>query len=247
LGEADRWEGDQLMSSLIFALSETEIILGTDTLATPYDGAAPFFCSKAFTLPHMNMILAASGDTGFLERWWAYINTRMIFPGIETLGWSAQSELQAMWREYKQEMALPVEREQAIFHFGISEFTGEMLGFKHISWDDFLPEEISVRAKGQSMFFAKPDCAKPDLDDGMGSFPKAFLPMMLDQRARQAAQPDGKVTIGGEIQIHHLNRAGCAVYKLARFDDYASVEKALWGDFRGKYAAKQQSQRSGGI
>jgi hypothetical protein len=230
------------MSSLIFALSETEIILGTDTLATPYDGAAPFFCSKAFTLPHMNMILAASGDTGFLERWWAYINTRMIFPGIETLGWSAQSELQAMWREYKQEMALPAEREQAIFHFGISEFTGEMLGFAHISWDDFLPEEISVRAKGHNVIYARPNCAMPEGVDDMGGFPEAFLPMMLDQRARQAAAPGGKVKIGGDIQIHHLNKAGCAVYKLARFDDYASVEKALWGDFRGTYAAKQQTR-----
>jgi hypothetical protein len=231
------------MSSLIFALSETDIILATDTLVTPYDGDAAFFSSKAFMLPHMNMILAASGYTGFLERWLAYINARKIFPGIETLASAAQSELQAMWHEYKQEMALPVESEQAIFHFGISEFTGEMVSFKHISWDDFLPEEISVRANGQEMFFAKPNCAKPDDLDGMGGFPKAFLPMMLDQRTRQAAQPDGKVTIGGEIQIHHLTKAGCAVYKLARFDDYASVEQALWGDFRGEYAARQ-SQRS---
>jgi hypothetical protein len=235
------------MSSLIFALTETEIILATDTLATPYDGAAAFFCSKAFTLPHMNMILAASGDTGFLERWWGHINTRWIFPGIETLGWSAQSELRRMWREYKEEMALSVEHEQAIFHFGVSEFTGEMLGFKHISWDDFEPEEISVRAKGENLIFAKPTCIMPkDLSD-MGGFPQAFLPMMLDQRARQAARPEGKVTIGGEIQIHHLNQAGCGVYKLSRFDDYVSVEKALWGDFRAEYAAKHQSQRSGAV
>ena len=235
------------MSSLIFALSETEIILGTDTLATPYDGATAFFCSKAFTLPHMSMILAASGDTGFLERWWMYLNTRKVFPGIETLAWSAQSELQAMWREYKEEMALPAEREQAIFHFGISEFTGEMLGFTHISWDDFLPEEISFRAKGHNMIFARPVCAMPEGLDDMGGFPKAFLPMMLDQRARQAARPEGEVTIGGDIQIHHLNQAGCAVYKLARFDDYVNVEKALWGDFRGEFAARQQSQRAAAL
>ena len=69
--KTDYWEGNQLMSSLIFALSQTEIILATDTLATPYDGAAAFLSSKAFTLPHMSMILAASGDTGFLERWWS--------------------------------------------------------------------------------------------------------------------------------------------------------------------------------
>jgi hypothetical protein len=235
------------MSSLIFALSETDIILATDTLATPYDGAAAFFCSKAFVLPHMNMILAASGDTGFLERWLAYINTRKIFPGIETLSWSAQSELRAMWRAYKREMALPAEREQAIFHFGISEFTGEMLGFVHISWDDFLPDELSARVKGEDVLYAKPNCTMPTDLEGMGGFPKAFLPMMLDQRARQAAQPDGEVTIGGEIQIHHLNQAGCSVYKLARFDDYVGVEKTLWGDFRGEYAAKQQSQHGGGI
>ena len=78
------------------------------------------------------------------------------------------------------------------------------------------------------MVFAKPICTRPNDADDMGGFPKAFLPMMLDQRARQAALPDGKVKIGGDIQIHHLNRAGCAVYKLARFNDYVSVERALW-------------------
>ena len=55
-----------------------------------------------------------------------------------------------MWRDYKKEMALPVEREQAIFHFGISEFTGEMLGFTHISWDDFLPR--------RSVFVQRSEC-----------------------------------------------------------------------------------------
>lgn len=226
------------MSSIIFAVSESEIILGTDTLAVPYKSGPSYLCSKAFSLPHMNMVLASSGTVGFLERWWLHLNTGVAYPGIECLAASAQSELRTMWREYKEEMDLPAESEQAIYHFGVSEFTGEMLAFAHISWDDFLPVEMSVRAQGQNVMYAKPLCALPVDADDMGGLPQAFLPMMLDQRARQAALPNGKVSIGGEIQIHHLTRDGCGVYKLARFDDYEAVEKALWGDFRAEHKLK---------
>lgn len=231
------------MSSVIVALSDTEVIVGTDTLASPHEegGHVQFFCSKAFMLPHMNMILAASGCSGFLEQWWLYLNTRKVFPGIESLAWSAQDELRSLWKRYKTENGLQEDRQQAVYQFGISEFTGEMLGFTYVSWDDFAPQEISHRVRGGSMIFAKPNCALPDAD-AMGVFPKAFVPMMLDQRDRQARKlygptSDGRVKIGGELQVHHLNQRGCAVYKLARFDDFDRVEKGLWGDFRASYAA----------
>ena len=52
------------MSSLISLCLKPRSSL-QPTLGDPYDSAAAFFCSKALTLPHMSMILAASGDTGF--------------------------------------------------------------------------------------------------------------------------------------------------------------------------------------
>lgn len=232
------------MSSVIFVINETEVILGTDTLAVPYEaeGGTCFFSSKAYSLPHMNMIMAASGDTNFLEKWWMYLNAHTVYPGIESVSWSAQANLQKMWREHKAEKSRPESCEQAIYMFGISEFTGEVLGFTHVSFeDDFRAEEISFRAKGQPMIFAKPNCTIPENSQELGIV-KTFFTMMLDQRARQVGKlypgSDGRARIGGELQIHHLAREGCAVYKPARFDDYDDVEKALWGDFRAAHAAK---------
>jgi hypothetical protein len=231
------------MSSVIVALSDTEVIVGTDTLASPHvEGAhAQFFCSKAFMLPHVNMIMAASGCTGFLEEWWLHLNTRKVFPGIETLAWSAQDELRSLWTRYRARHSLRAHHEQAVYQFGISEFTGEMLGFVYVSWDDFAPEEISHRVRGANMIFAKPSCTLPEVE-AMEELPRAFVPMMLEQRDRQARKlyspdSDGRVKIGGELQIHHLNQSGCAVYKLVRFDDFDRVEKQLWGDFRAAFAA----------
>ena len=60
-----------------------------------------------------------------------------------------------MCRDYKKEMALPVEREQAIFHFGVSDFIGETPLFAHISWTCFCWREFSVRAKDQTRWSSR--------------------------------------------------------------------------------------------
>jgi hypothetical protein len=178
-----------------------------------------------------------------MEHWWQYLNERKVYPGVETLSWSASEELTKLWKAWKQDHPWPagIEHEQAIYHFGVSELTGEMLAYAHVSWDGFAAEEMSFRVRGQAMVFAKPNCTMPSVE-AMSEFPRLFVPMMEEQRTLQATKgygPDhsGEVTIGGELIVHHLNAYGCSVYKLARFDDYSAVESGLWGDFRAKYAA----------
>jgi hypothetical protein len=122
--------------------------------------------------------------------------------------------LTKLWKAWKQDHPWPagIEHEQAIYHFGVSELTGEMLAYAHVSWDGFAAEEMSFRVRGQAMVFAKPNCTMPSVE-AMSEFPRLFVPMMEEQRTLQATKgygPDhsGEVTIGG-----------------------------LWGDFRAKYAA----------
>jgi len=49
------------MSSLIVATDETQVLVVTDTLATHPDGRPLKFTTKAFVVPHLNLIIAATG------------------------------------------------------------------------------------------------------------------------------------------------------------------------------------------
>ena len=45
--------------------------------------------------------------------------------------------------------------------------------------------------------------------------------MMEEQRTIQSELTEGnRLYIGGEIQVHHLTKAGFSVYTLDQFDDY---------------------------
>ncbi|MEA2544674.1 MAG: hypothetical protein QOH35_6040 [Acidobacteriaceae bacterium] len=48
---------------------------------------------------------------------------------------------------------------------------------------------------------------------------------MAAQRAIQAKLPkEARVSIGGEIQMHHLEQAGYKAYRLGQFEDYAELD-----------------------
>jgi hypothetical protein len=71
----------------------------------------------------------------------------------------------------------------------------------------------------------KPACEVP----ASYTLPNDIRAMMEDQRVKQARLPvHERVYIGGEIQIHHLTRDGCQVYRLDRFDDYSQDEQAMY-------------------
>jgi hypothetical protein len=67
---------------------------------------------------------------------------------------------------------------------------------------------------------------------------------MDEQRAIQRRKRKNKrIYIGGEIQIHHLTKAGFNVYTLAQFEDCDKDKKAIDQNFQERAASSQLKPR----
>ncbi len=96
------------MSSLIFYTDETQVLVGTDTLATHPDGRPLKFATKAFIVPHLKLIMAGTGTGGLLGRWFVFMNDSTIVRGIDNLNYHAPRALRMLWQRHKQELSIPV-------------------------------------------------------------------------------------------------------------------------------------------
>jgi hypothetical protein len=211
------------MSSLIFHTEKDQVLVATDTLATSPDGRPFKFTTKAFIVPHLNMIVAGTGNGPFPNRWAIRLNETYILRGIDHLNEHASRDLAALWRGHKQEFSLPTSSTVTIYHFGFSENTGSIHSFVYRS-PDFRSEQLTGYGIG-----VKPECTVPENYE----LPSDIRTMMNDQRRREALRPlHERVFIGGEIQIHRLSRSGFHVYTLDRFDDYQEDENAIHANLR---------------
>ena len=56
--------------------------------------------------------------------------------------------------------------------------------------------------------------------------------MMREQRQIQANKPkEERLYIGGEIQIHHLDKNGFKVFTLDRFEDFEAHQTAIYENY----------------
>jgi hypothetical protein len=212
------------MSSLIFHTDETQVLVATDTLATHPDGRPFKFLSKAFIVPHLNLIMAGVGVAGVLSRWFVFMNEMLAVRGIDALNHHAPGALNSVWQGYKKELSIPDDMTATVYHFGFSEETGLIHAYAYRSAHDFNSDRLEPYG-----FRYKPEFPAPS------EYPAVNLlndlpGMMAAQRAVQAAKPSGgdKIYIGGEIQVHYLSKDGFKVFTLHRFDDYDSDEKAIY-------------------
>lgn len=212
------------MSSLIFLTDEDQAFVATDTLATSQDGVPFMFTTKAFIVPHLWMIMCGTGVGGFLGRWFIQVNDRMILSDIDNLDYHAPKGISALWSEHRKEFpSIPDTVSTTVYHFGFSRQDGLIYSYAYRSTNNFkseaLPYGIGV----------KPECQVPE----PYQFPMDIKKMMDEQRAVQATYPkEERVYVGGEIQIHHLNKSGFNVYTADQFEDYEANEKAIYDNFR---------------
>jgi hypothetical protein len=218
------------VSSLIFHVEETEVLVATDTLAVSSHDKKPYnFTTKAFIVPHLRMIVAGTGVGGFLDRWVVGINSGMIVRGIDNLDYHTPRYLRAIWSGYEQEVP-DTDSTTTVYHFGFSEDSGLIHSFAYRSTDNFQSEALGYG------YGVKPECTLPD----NVSFPDDIKTLMDEQRAIQRRKRKNKrVYIGGEIQIHHLTKAGFNVYTLAQFDDFDKDKKAIDQNFQERAASSQ--------
>ncbi|RZZ84775.1 hypothetical protein [Pseudoxanthomonas winnipegensis] len=202
------------MSSLIFYTDPKQVFVVTDTLAIVHqeDGSArPFlFTSKALYLPHLRMIVAGTGMGGFSDDWFRVINTQMLVHGIENLDEHAPRKLAELWDEFT---ALPEYidgKTTTIYHFGISEESGEVAAFAYRSANGFASERIGYGIA------TKPGVEVPD-----GNLIDHIKEVMDRQRRSEAASGSAdRVHIGGEAIAIHLTANECKHSSLFQFEDF---------------------------
>src|SRR5205807_7567982 len=124
------------------ATDETQVIVATDTLATHPDGRPIKFTTKAFVVPHLNLIMACTGLMGFLGRWFVRVNDMVIAKGIDNLDYHAPRILSDLWQGCKQELSIPEDLTASIYHFGISENTGLVHSYRYKSVENFRSDRI---------------------------------------------------------------------------------------------------------
>ena len=207
------------MSSLIAHTDSSQIFVATDTLAVLPGGKPLLFTTKAHPVPHLKMILAGTGSGGFLDEWFVQLNSRMIVAGVENLDYHAPARLRALWKDFiAGKDNAPQSITTTVYHFGFSEQSGSVKGFAYRSADNFVSEPLVYGLRVKPVIPVSPDY----------KFPEDVTGMMRKQCETQAALPSGeRVYIGGEIQVHYLNKDGFRIYTLDRFEDYEAVLTAM--------------------
>jgi hypothetical protein len=215
------------MSSLIYKIEKMQVFLATDTLATT-NGKATGFTTKAFPLPHLRMVIAGTGLAGFLDHWLVALNASPV-RGIDALNEHAQAGLLNVLRTFKTQFPNMNETTN-VYHFGFSENTGVIQSFAYKSEELFEPRPIGYG------LYVKPNVPEDAIPRDT-LHPSDFPRIMAAQRAHQAKLPkEARVSIGGEIQMHHLEHAGYKAYRLGQFEDYAETRRAILSE-RGPSAS----------
>lgn len=208
------------MSSLIFYTDEQQIFVATDTLAVRPDGSPFMFCSKAIHLPHLNLIIAGTGQGGFSNEWAMFVNCRVIVNGINNLDYHAPEILRNLWDKYKVDYSLPEEATTTVYTFGFCQESGRGIGFAYRSTNDFDSESL------QYGLAAKPECTLPT---GELNLTELVPRMMLEQRHIQESLPENRrLYIGGRVNALHLTPNGCSAFQIYEFSDFQDQEQIVF-------------------
>jgi hypothetical protein len=212
------------MSSLIFYTDQRQAFCATDTLATS-DGQPFMFTTKAFILPHLQMIICGTGVGGFLGKWFIQVNDGMIVSDIEHLDHHTPKNLDTLWRTHKDQSSLPTYMTTTVYHFGFSSQDGLIHSYAYRSANNFKSESLNYGIG------VKPECT---VDEGY-ELPADVRKMMGEQRVIQSSKPEeNRIHIGGQILVHHLTQLGVTAYRLDQFDDFDSTQRTIYENFAFK-------------
>lgn len=210
------------MSSLIFYSDAEQALIATDTLAVKPEGEPLLFCSKAIHLPHLNTVIAGTGQGGFATRWAMHVNDRMVINGINNLDFHTPQGLRDLWDTYCDEFNITDNATTTVYQFGYCQETDKMMAIAYRSTNNF---ESEPRPYGLA---AKQECSFPE---GDYEIPAVFVDMMNEQREIQSnVALNERIFIGGRINVLHVTKTGCSSYKLHEFSDYQQHENQLFAN-----------------
>jgi len=195
------------MSSLLFYTEAKEAIVATDTLLHYPDGYAPGYSSKAFAIPHLRMIVAGTGSAALFNRWIGLVNEQGFALDVDSVNLHASESLQSLWRELNAQFPAMHEQTATIYHFGFSDKTGNIHGYVYRSGSNFKSEWLAYG------FGIKPQLVDVSAID-LSSFPECAVEIMRAQEVQESRKAEGRVYIGGSVQINHLTDSGYSIYSL---------------------------------
>jgi len=199
------------MSSLLFYTDENEAIVVTDTLLHYSVDTPRGHVSKAIALPHMRMIIAATGSAFLFSRWLGLVNYQGTSLNVDAVDAHATEALQSLWGELNAQFPALHQQTATVYHFGISDDSGKIHGFAYRSVSDFKSERLDYGLG-----------VKPELIDKVGidldSFPACAPDIMRAQSRQEDEKALNRVYIGGSVQVTHLAKHGFSIYSLGDLD-----------------------------
>jgi len=216
------------MTSFICHTEAEQALIAMDTLGTYPDGKPFLFTTKFYVVPHLRMVMCATGAGSFIGEWFIRANERMVVRGIDNLDYHTPGMLATLWATHKEKSGSLVDDTVTVYHIGFSEKTDLIHTYVYRSTDDFISE---VRDYG---LMYKPECTIPE----NYTFPGDVKDLMEEQRRIQLTKPLAeRIYIGGEIQVCQISKSGIGIYSLGKFDDYDSDLGAIFRNFKNNQAS----------
>lgn len=202
------------MSLLMFSHYRQETVILTDTLAT-IDHVPYRYMSKSFIVPHLDLVIAVTGIGNLCGLWHSVINENMLCLNIDMLDRHAPEAIRNIWADLMSDDKLSGQT-STVYHFGISEESGDCVGYAYRSTNDFVSERLPEGGVG-----IKPQPVgtweAPDNLPG-------FIELACRVRKEQDALPiSERIDIGGALRVIVIANRTIATSEIYRFDDFEQV------------------------
>lgn len=207
------------MTLLLFRHTPENVAIVMDTLATSAEGEPLNFMSKCRAMPHLKLAVAWTGVGTFGLRWCVALEEQVLSRDIEMLNEYAPEVISRIWKDLGEEQDLRG-MTSTIYHFGLSERTGQYVGYAYRSTKGFVSDPIPYGFGVKPPLAALDELVEPD------DVPD-WITLAAAIRAEQDALPAGqRVSVGGALTLTMLREGSAITTEVHRFDDF----DAMWNE-----------------
>jgi hypothetical protein len=213
--------------SLLMAFHQDEAaMLLTDTVAADTEGTWSHFVTKCFVIPHLNMVIAATGIDNIAARWADVVHSQMLCRDIEMAAIHAPGALRQIQSQVEAEFGDILHGvTTTIYHYGRAERSGWYVAYAFRSTNDYEAEVLEPGFR-----------VKPQPNEALSTYPcdaPEWIALARKIRSEQDAKPQGAVQIGGELVLTTLIDGMITTRVVHRFHDYEPQWLAMHERARG--------------